>query len=57
MPRKRGIIVTAKGIRDLNISSTVNEFAIQYVFEKKYVKPNVHPYRKDEKPFLISKFK
>ena len=43
MPKKRGIIVIAKGIKGLNISSTVNEFAIQKLFEKKYEKPKIHP--------------
>ena len=29
MPRNKGTTVIAKGIKGLNISSTVNEFAIQ----------------------------
>jgi len=37
------MIIIAKGIRGLNISSTVKEFAIQKIFEKKYAKPNIHP--------------
>jgi hypothetical protein len=43
----------ARGIRNLKLSSKVNEIDIQYKLDKKYPNPKNHPYLKKD---LFSKF-
>ena len=56
-----GIKIIENGIKNLNVSSKVNEIDIQYNPHRKYPKPKHHPYLKKylllEKVFFLLKIK
>ena len=46
MPKKAGNKIIVIGIKNLKLSSKVNEIVIQYKLNKKYPNPKHHPYWK-----------